>query len=129
MHTHVSSWELTPFYFRHFMDSMLIEVGLQHFADLLKMTPQEREEFHHAYYQRYDPTNYLLIWCELRTTWSELYLDSNRWLIFIEDHAMNQYEPVRILQESQSSQETVTDSLPRFRSERRRPRWEIHQKT
>jgi hypothetical protein len=111
------------------MDSSLIEAGLQHYADLVKMTPEEETTFRRAYFQRYDVEDHILVWCEMQTTWAELFLDLNRWLIFIEDDALNQYEPVQILDESQSSRQMVMDSLPGFPSEWRRPRWEIHQKT
>ena len=111
------------------MDSSLIEAGLQHYANLINMTPEENTTFRNAYFQRYDAENHLLIWCEMQTTWTELFLDLNRWIIFIEDDALNQYEPMQILDESQSSRQMVMDSLPGFLSERRRPRWEIHQKT
>ncbi len=111
------------------MDSSLIEAGLQHYANLLTMAPEEQAEFRNAYYRRYDVENHLLIWCELRTTWTELFLDLNRWIIFIEDDAGNRYEPVRVLEESQSSRDMMMDRLPGFQSEQRRPRWEIHQKT
>lgn len=111
------------------MDSLLIEAGLQHYATLLTMAPEERGEFRNAYYRRYDPTNHILIWCELQTTWAEIHLDISRWLIFIEDDVGNQYEPVQILEESQSSRDMMMDRLPGFQSEQRRPRWKIHQKT
>jgi hypothetical protein len=112
-----------------FMDSSLIEAGLQHYANLVKMTPEEETTFRRAYFQRYDVENHLLVWCEMQTTWTELFLDLDRWIIFIEDDALNQYEPVQILDEAQFSRQMVTDSLPEFPSERRRSRWEIHQKT
>jgi hypothetical protein len=111
------------------MNSSLIEAGLQHYATLVKMTPEEQTAYRSHYFQRYDVENHLLIWCELSTTWAELHLDLDRWIIFIEDDAMNQYEPVRVLEESQSSREMVMDRLPGFQPEQRRPRWEIHQKT
>jgi hypothetical protein len=111
------------------MDSLLIEAGLQHYATLLTMTPEEQAEFRNAYYRRFDPTNHLLIWCELQTTWAELFLDLNRWLIFIEDDVGNQYEPVQILEESQPSHQMVNDSLPGFQPERERQRWEVHRKS
>jgi hypothetical protein len=111
------------------MDSSLVEAGLQHYAALLTMAPEEQAEFRNAYYRRYDVENHLLIWCELRTTWTELFLDLNRWIIFIEDDAGNRYEPVRVLEESQSSRDMTMDRLPGFQSEQRRPKWGIHQKT
>ena len=111
------------------MDSLLIEAGLQHYATLVKMTPEEQTAYRSDYFQRYDPENHLLIWCELQTTWAELHLDPNRWIIFIEDDAVNQYEPVQILEESQSSREMVIERLPGFQPEQRRTRWKIHQTT
>jgi len=111
------------------MDSLLIEAGLQHYANLLAMTPEERAEFRSAYFHRYDVENHLLIWCELQTTWTELFLDLNRWLIFIEDDANNQYEPVQVLEESQPIRQMVRDSLPGFQPEQKRWGWEIHQKS
>jgi hypothetical protein len=111
------------------MDSLLIEAGLQHYATLLTMAPEEQAEFRNAYYRRYDPTNHILIWCELRTTWTELFLDSNRWIIFIEDDAGNRYEPVQILEESQPIRQMVRDSLPGFQREQKRRGWEVHQKS
>jgi hypothetical protein len=111
------------------MDSLLIEAGLQHYANLVKMTQEEQTAYRSDYFQRYDVEDHLLIWCELQTTWTELFLDLNRWIIFIEDDAGNQYEPVRILEESQSSREMMTERLPRFQPEQKRPRFQIHQKT
>ncbi len=111
------------------MDSSLIEAGLQHYATLVKMTPEEQTAYRSGYFQRYDVENHLLIWCELSTIWAELHLDLDRWIIFIEDDAMNRYEPVRVLEESQSSREMVMDRLPGFQPKQRRPRWEVHQKT
>jgi hypothetical protein len=111
------------------MDSLLIEAGLEHYATLLTMAPEERTEFRNAYYRRYDVENHLLVWCELRTTWTELFLDLNRWLIFIEDDAGNRYEPVQILEESQPIRPMVRDSLPGFQREQKRWGWEVHQKS
>ena len=111
------------------MDTMLIEAGLRHYATLVKMTPKEQTAYRSGYFQRYDVENHLLIWCELSTTWAELHLDLDRWIIFIEDDAMNQYEPVRVLEESQPIDQMVTDRLPGFQPKQRRPRWEVHQKT
>jgi hypothetical protein len=110
------------------MDTLLIEAGLQHYANLATMTPEEKTAFRSAYFQRYDVKDRLLIWCELKTTWTELFLDLDRWIIFIEDDAGNQYEPVRVLEESESSREMVMDRLPGFQFEQRLPRWKIHQK-
>lgn len=111
------------------MDTMLIEAGLQHYAALLEMPPEEREEFRSVYYHRYDPANHLLVWCELSTTWAEIHLDCDRWIIFIEDDAGNQFEPVRILEESQTFGQMKMDRFSGFQPEQERWGWEVHQKT
>jgi hypothetical protein len=110
------------------MDSLLIEAGLKHYASLIKMTPEEEAEFCSAYYQRYDPANHLLIWCELQTNWTELHLDLDRWIIFIEDDAGNQFEPVQILEESQPARPTAMNSMSGFQPGPKRQIWEINQK-
>jgi hypothetical protein len=110
------------------MDSLLIEAGLQHYANLAKMTPEEKTSFRNAYFQRYDVENHLLIWCELQTTFTELYLDPNRWIMFIQDDAGNQYEPLRILDGDSSFSRTVADRFPQFQPEQKELRWKVHQK-
>jgi hypothetical protein len=111
------------------MDSLLIEAGLKHYASFLEMTPEEEAEFRSNYYSRYDPANHLLIWCGLQTSWAKLHLDPDRWTIFIEDDAGNQYEPVQILEESQPIPQTITDMFPDFQPKQGRRAWESHQKT
>jgi hypothetical protein len=91
------------------MDTTLIEAGLKHYETTLGMSPEERAEFRRAYFQRYDVEDHLLIWCELRTSWAELHLDLDRWIIFIEDDAMNQYEPVRVSEEPGPLEPAVTE--------------------
>ena len=111
------------------MDSLIIETGLKHYASLVKMTPEEEAEFRSSYFSRYDPSNHLLIWCELQTSWAELHLDLDRWTIFIQSDAGNQYEPVEILEESQPVGQTITDMFPDFLPRQGRQVWEFHQKT
>jgi hypothetical protein len=111
------------------MDTMLIEAGLHHYETRLAMTQQEREEFRRTYFQRYDVENHLLIWCELSTTWTELFLDLDRWIIFIEDDALNQYEPEKIFEKPQPAGQTVMDTFPEFETKRGNPGWETHQKS
>jgi hypothetical protein len=111
------------------MDSLLIEVGLKHYASLIKMTPEEEAEFRSVYYQGYDPANHLLIWCELQTSWAELHLDLDRWTIFIEDDAGSQYEPVQILETSSPIRQIIADMFLDFLPRQGRRAWESHQKT
>jgi len=111
------------------MDSLLIEAGLKHYVSLLGMNLEEEAEFRSSYFSRYDPANHLLIWCELQTSWAELHLNLDRWTIFIEDHAGNQYEPVQILEGSPPARQTITDMFPDFQPKLRLRAWEFHQKT
>ena len=97
------------------MDSLLIESGLKHHASLVKMTPEEEVRFRNSYHNRYDPQNHLLIWCELQTSWTELYLNLDRWTVFIEDNYGNQYEPVRITEESQPVRQSEMDRFSDFK--------------
>ena len=111
------------------MDTTLIKAGLQHYAALLEMTAEEQTDFRHAYSQRYNVEDRLLVWCELSTTWAELHLDLDRWTIFIEDDAINQYEPVQILEEYRPDPATGSDELSEFGTRGQGRGWEVHQKT
>lgn len=110
------------------MDSSLIEAGLKYYSDRIEMTPEERAEFRNTYYERYDVDNHLLIWCELQTSWTELFLDPDRWLIFIEDDQVNQHEPVKVLEESTSIGQSRTDSLTQLPPGPGYRAWSFHQK-
>jgi hypothetical protein len=114
------------------MDTLLIEAGLQHYSSLIAVTPEEEREFRTSYFQRYDVGNHLLIWCEIQTFWSELYLDPSRWIIFIEDDAGNQYEPIQILEgenKAPAFSQKVKDRFPELQPEDRKPEWETHKKS
>lgn len=110
------------------MDTELIQAGLKHYETMAAMTPKERSEFREAYYDRYDPTNHILIWCELQTTWAELHLDLNRWTIFIQDNEMNQYEPVRVVEEPSPPRPATLHMFPGAPFDQKLPRWQFHQK-
>ena len=110
------------------MDSSLIEAGLKYYSDIIDMTPEEGEEFRNAYYKRYDVEDHLLVWCELQTSWTELFLDPNRWIIFIEDDQVNQHEPVKVLEESTSIGQSRTDTLTQLPPRSWYRAWRFHQK-
>ena len=111
------------------MAIMLIEAGLRHYAALIKMTFEEETEFRRAYSRRYDTEDHLIIWCELSTFWAELHLDLDRYTIFIEDDATNQYEPGRIMEESRLSPQVVVGQPSEFGTRGRGQGWEFHQKS
>jgi hypothetical protein len=111
------------------MDTTLIEAGLRHYAALLKMPPEEQANFRLAYSQRYDTEDHLLIWCQLSTTWAELHLDLDRWTIFIEDDAMNQYEPAQVLEEPRPDPAMGSDNLSEFGAKLPTRESDVHQKT
>ncbi|KPL02843.1 MAG: hypothetical protein AMJ90_04650 [candidate division Zixibacteria bacterium SM23_73_2] len=110
------------------MDSMLIQAGLKHYAAILDMVPEEEAKFRSSYYRGYDPENHLLIWCELRTMWNEIHLDIDRWIVFIEDDAGNQYEPVQIMEESQPFRQMKMDSFSEYKPLQKSQGWEVNQK-
>lgn len=110
------------------IDSTLIEAGLQHYATLLAMTPEEQADFRRAYCKRHTPANHLLIWCELQTIWAENYLAPRRWIIFLEDDAGNQYEPLQISEESPPIRQMVTERRSGSQPEQERRGWSVQQK-
>jgi len=114
-----------------FIDSLLLEAGLQYCSTLLEMSPQEAADFRLAYQRRYDPAHHILIWCRLRTTWAELHLDLDRWTIFIQvrDDELRQYEPVKIIEEQQTSRPAMTEMPSEFVPEQGPVRRQMHQKS
>ena len=111
------------------MDSVLIETGLRYFAERIEMSLEEEETFRQKYFDHYKPTDYLLIWCELRTHWAENYLNFDRWIIYIEDDAGNRFEPEKIIEERQSYRRMVMDKPLAFQVEQNRPGRDIHYRT
>jgi hypothetical protein len=80
------------------MDSTLMEAGIQEFAALASMTGIEAADFRSAYHERYETGRRLRIWVNLSTTYSEEYLNLDRWSIFLEDQDGNQFAPSRVSQ-------------------------------
>ncbi len=80
------------------MDPKVIEAGIQYYGDLLAMTNQEIDQFRQTYYQIHDIENMIFIWLDVKTSFSDSYLDLDRWAIFIEDDQGNQYEPKTIVE-------------------------------
>jgi hypothetical protein len=114
-----------------FMDSLLLEAGFDYYGTLLELSPKEKADFRQAYQHLYDPAHNILIWCRLRTTWTELYLDLNRWTIFIQvqDDELNQYEPEEILKEEQTAFPTTSQMRSDSASEQGPIRRQLHQKS
>jgi len=78
------------------MDSTLMEAGIREFAALASMNDSAAADFRSAYYERYETGRRLRIWVDLSTTYSEEYLNLDRWSIFLEDQDGNQFAPSRI---------------------------------
>ena len=108
------------------MDSNLVAAGLNHFANLTEMTPEENATFRKKYFDCYNPTHHLLIWCELRTRWAENYLNLDRWIIYIEDNEANRCEPVRVIQEPPLCRQKVMEKPLAFQTEVGSRRRNIH---
>jgi hypothetical protein len=109
------------------MDSSLIEAGLQHYADVLKMSPEEQRAYRTSYFQRYGVENHLLIWADLSTSQTELFLDLQRWIIYIEDDAGNQHELQKAIEEPEPSPPETTEAFPDLPPQREFRRRVFHQ--
>ena len=110
------------------MDSMLIETGLRYFAERIEMSPEEEAIFRQKYIDRYNPTDHLLIWCELRTGWAENYLNLDRWILYVEDNEENRCEPVQIIQEPPIYRQKVMEKPLAFQTELGRWTKEVYHK-
>ena len=99
-----------------------------HYVDMLQMAPQELKTYRANYFQRYGVENHLLIWVDISTSWTELYLDLKRWIVFIEDDAGNQHEPEKVIEEPESSFSDSTDIFPGLPREAEFRRTAFHQK-
>jgi len=82
------------------MDAKVIEAGFDYYTNLLTMTTEEREAFRQRYVDLHNTEKYILIEATLQTSWTEIYLDLNRWTIFLEDNKGNQHEPEKISEQS-----------------------------
>ena len=110
------------------MDSMLIETGLRYFAERTEMSPEEEATFRQKYLDRYNQTDHLLIWCELRTRWADNYLNLDRWILYVEDDAGHRFEPVRIIQEHPTDRQLVMEKPLAFQTEMERWGRQVNQK-
>jgi len=111
------------------MDSVLVEAGLRHFANLTGMTPDEEPAYRARYFDHFDARDHLLLWCELRTRYAANYLNPDRWIIYIEDDAENRFEPLRIMPESPLYQHEIMARPLAFHAESSEPQVQFHQQS
>jgi hypothetical protein len=83
-----------------FIDSSLIECGLNEFENLSNMEEKEISEYEKLYKETYKTDNNYFIWLELQTPYTEEIIDLNRLDIFWEDDKGNKYEPSQVIEYS-----------------------------
>lgn len=79
-----------------YMDSTLIDNGLQTFAELASMSGEERSQFRSIYKNGRASGDSLFVWLELETSATEEFLTLDRWTMFLENEEGRQFEPARI---------------------------------
>lgn len=79
------------------MDSAVINAGIDLFAEIADMTPEEKTVFRDHYDEEHFIGKYLFIWADLRTPYSNEYLKLNRWTFFLETESGQQIEPVKVV--------------------------------
>ena len=110
------------------MEAEVIEAGFKHYEKLLSMTPDEIDQFRQRYVELHDLEKNFLIEATLQTSWAEVYLDLTRWTIFLEDDQGNQYEPVKITEQSIHSSDPDDKFAEPLLDERSPLSFEMHQK-
>ena len=83
----------------------------EYYTLLLDMSDAETDSFMNVYRELYDFENNNLIWIYMKTNLAESYLNSDRWVIFVEDEDQNQFEPLKLSQ--------LQPLIPDFNSGRR----------
>ena len=81
------------------MDPKVIEAQLRrHDEPEEPPTDAQMDELRNAYYAEHETERYIEVRMELRTLLHKSYLDTDRWIIYLEDDRVNQYEPQRIVE-------------------------------
>jgi hypothetical protein len=111
-----------------FMDNQVIEAGLTYYEKLTGMTPQEADSFRQDYQTKNELERYFLIEVLLQTSWTEDYLNLDRWVIFLEDDQGNKYEPEKVFKQPLISRSMNRMTKGNSRSQPALFFWELNQK-
>jgi hypothetical protein len=76
-----------------FIDSALMDMGIEEFSSLAKMNDSEKVSYKTKYMEINKPDQYMYVWLELRTSYSADLLKLDNWSIFLEDDKGNQFDP------------------------------------
>lgn len=96
-----------------FIDSTLIECGLNEFENLSEMSDEEKRHYEKIYKETYKTANSHFIWLELQTPYTKEVLDLNRWTIYLEDNKGNKYDPQEIIEYSiEADKDPIQNSIP-----------------
>ncbi|GAB4379580.1 MAG: hypothetical protein Kow0042_29120 [Calditrichia bacterium] len=93
------------------IDSAVVESGLNKFAQLADLTAREKEAFATRYAAEHYLGQYLFIWAEISTPFSEEYLKLDRWTFFLETESGQQLEPEKVIEHPQSPNRFVTGGM------------------
>jgi len=94
-----------------FMDSVLIDRGLDLYADLAGLSEPEARAYRARYRDDHHTGEYLYVWAELSTRYHESYLQLDRWIFFLENASGQQFEPVRVVEKAERRREFFPGQL------------------
>jgi hypothetical protein len=76
------------------IDSVLINKGIYEYSKMAGLSEAEADEYLHRYKERYSVNDRIVIWAQIITAYSELYLDLERWTFYIESASGRTYQPI-----------------------------------
>lgn len=88
-----------------FMDSALIERGLDLYTGLADLSALEARAYRNRYHDDHHTGEYLYVWAELTTRYHESYLQLDRWIFFLENESGQQFEPVQVVEKGERRRE------------------------
>jgi hypothetical protein len=82
------------------MDSLVIQSGLDEFAWLASLSAEEKQAYADRYDEEHYRDQYLFIWAEIATPFSDEYLKLDRWTFFLETQSGEQLEPAKTVEQN-----------------------------
>ncbi len=76
------------------MDSVLIDKGIYEYGKMAGLSEAAANEYLQRYKERYSVDDRIVIWAQIITPYSELYLDLERWTFYIESASGHTYQPI-----------------------------------
>jgi hypothetical protein len=80
------------------MDSALVDAGIREFAGIAGIDANGLDTYRETYLKRHSLDGCVLVYVDMQTFLAEDYLETERWVLFVEDEHRNQVEPIRIVQ-------------------------------